>query len=146
MQRIATATASSSTRSGSAALPASATGSTGPASPVSRPARWAIWLFVRGPKGIAILTTQDPAVRDGGYDYVARGHMIAGFALVAFPAQYGVSGVMTFIVNHEGVMYEKDLRPSTRSIGLAMRKFNPDGTWTKAEIRKIVDTAVDAPR
>jgi hypothetical protein len=92
-----------------------------------------------------ILTAQGPAARDGEYDYVARGHMIAGFALVAFPAQYGVSGVMAFIVNHEGVVYEKDLGPSTRSIGLAMRKFNPDGTWTKAEIRQIAVTD-DAPR
>jgi len=63
--------------------------------------------------------------------------MIAGFALVAFPAQYGVSGVMTFIVNHDGVVYQKDLGPGTRATALAMRKFNPDGTWAKTEVPEV---------
>ena len=63
--------------------------------------------------------------------------MIAGFALVAFPAQYGASGVMTFIVNHDGIVYEKDLGPNTLSIAFAMRKFNPDETWKKAEIQEV---------
>jgi hypothetical protein len=79
-----------------------------------------------------ILTAQGPGAADGAYDYITRGHMIAGFALVAFPAQYGVSGVMTFIVNQDGIVYQKDLGPSTRSVALAMRKYDPDGTWTKA--------------
>jgi len=81
-----------------------------------------------------ILTAQGPSAQDGAYDYVAGGHMIAGFALIAFPAQYGVSGVMTFMVNHDGVVYQKDLGSSTRSIALARRKFEPDSTWTKTEI------------
>jgi hypothetical protein len=84
-----------------------------------------------------ILTAQGPAAKDGEYDYITRGHMIAGFALVAFPAQYGVSGVMTFMVNHDGVVYEKDLGPNTRSIAFAMRKFNPDETWKKAEVEEV---------
>ena len=84
-----------------------------------------------------ILTAQGPAAADGAYDYVVRGHMMAGFAMVAFPAQYGVSGVMTFLVNHDGVVYQKDLGPNTRSIGLAMRQFNPDGTWTKADTSEV---------
>ena len=84
-----------------------------------------------------ILTAQGPAARDGEYDYITRGHMIAGFALVAFPAQYGASGVMTFIVNHDGIVYEKDLGPNTRSIAFAMRKFNPDETWKKAEVQEV---------
>jgi hypothetical protein len=67
-----------------------------------------------------ILTAQGPAGSDGAYDYMAHGHMIGGFALVAFPAQYGNSGVMTFIVNHEGVVYQKDLGPDTASIARAM--------------------------
>jgi hypothetical protein len=55
--------------------------------------------------------------------------MIGGFALVAFPAQYGVSGVMTFIVNHKGVVYQKDLGPT--AMGRGLKVFNPDATWKK---------------
>ena len=84
-----------------------------------------------------ILTAQGPAAPDGAYDYVVNGHMIAGFALVAFPAQYGVSGVMTFIVNHDGVVYENDLGPKTRELARAMRKFDPDGTWRKADVTEV---------
>ena len=79
-----------------------------------------------------ILTAQGPAAPDGAYDYMAHGRMIGGFALVAYPAQYGVSGVMTFIVNHEGVVYEKDLGPDTAAIARAMKLYNPDSTWKKA--------------
>ena len=67
----------------------------------------------------------------GAYDYVARGKMIGGFALVAYPAGYGTSGVTTFIVNHEGVVYQKDLGPASASIAGQMTKFNPDGTWKR---------------
>jgi hypothetical protein len=79
-----------------------------------------------------ILTAQGPGATGGAYDYIAHGRMIGGFALVAFPAQYGVSGVMTFIVNHEGVVYEKDLGPDTTSIARGMKLFNPDSSWKKA--------------
>jgi hypothetical protein len=79
-----------------------------------------------------ILTGQGPAASDGAYDYMAHGHMIGGFALVAYPAQYGNSGVMTFIVNHEGVVYEKDLGPDTAALARAMKLYNPDSTWRKA--------------
>jgi hypothetical protein len=78
-----------------------------------------------------ILTGQGPGAPDGAYEYTVRGHMIAGFALVALPAQYGVSGVMTFIVSHDGVVYQKDLGPATQNLALAMQKFDPDATWTK---------------
>lgn len=81
-----------------------------------------------------ILTGQGDAAGDGAYDYVVRGHMIAGFGMVAFPAQYGVSGVMTFIVNHDGVVYQKDLGLTTTTVATAMRRFNPDGGWSKAEV------------
>jgi hypothetical protein len=81
-----------------------------------------------------IVTGQGPAARDGAYDYVVGGHMIAGFGLVAFPAEYGASGVMSFIVNHDGIVYQKDLGPTTATIATAMRRFNPDKTWTKVEI------------
>ena len=93
-----------------------------------------------------ILTAQGPSAREGGYDYITRGHMIAGFALVAFPARYGASGVMTFLVNHDGVVFQKDLGPRTRQIALAMRKFDPDSTWTKAEIPDISVSALGASR
>jgi hypothetical protein len=84
-----------------------------------------------------ILTAQGPSAPGGAYDYVTRGHMMAGFALVAFPARYGVTGVMTFIVNHDGIVHQKDLGPRTRAVVLAMRTFDPDRTWTTAEIPQI---------
>ncbi|HXU89465.1 MAG TPA: DUF2950 domain-containing protein [Methylomirabilota bacterium] len=84
-----------------------------------------------------ILTKQGPAARDGAYDYVVRNHMIAGFGLVAFPADYGISGVMTFIVNHDGVVYQKDLGPTTKTIAASMRMFNPDKTWSKVDVPEM---------
>jgi hypothetical protein len=76
-----------------------------------------------------ILTRQGPAAPGGQYDYVINGNMIAGFALVAFPASYGVSGVMSFIVNHQGRIYQQDLGPKTAEIARAMKAFNPDKGW-----------------
>ena len=58
--------------------------------------------------------------------------MIGGFAMVAYPANYGVSGVMTFIVDHDGEVYQKDLGPDTPSIATAKIMFNPDRTWKRA--------------
>jgi hypothetical protein len=81
-----------------------------------------------------ILTGQGDAARDGAYDYVVSDHMIAGFGLVAFPAQYGVSGVMTFIVNHDGVVYQKDLGSATATAATGMRRFNPDQSWAEADV------------
>ena len=78
-----------------------------------------------------ILTAQGKDAPGGAYDYLAHGSMIGGFALVAHPAQYGVSGVMTFIVNQDGVVYQKDLGPNTAAIARTMKAFNPDSTWTK---------------
>src|SRR6266436_853602 len=80
-----------------------------------------------------ILTAQGKDAPGGAYDYLARGHMIGGFALVAYPAQYASSGVMTFIVNHDGVMYQKDLGPDTSAIAQAMTRFNPDASWKKVD-------------
>ena len=76
-----------------------------------------------------MLTSQGPDAPGGAYDYVVRSKMIGGFALVAYPAQYGASGIMTFIVNHDGVVYEKDLGPNTPATAQSMTKFNPDKTW-----------------
>jgi hypothetical protein len=76
-----------------------------------------------------ILTGQGPHAPDGAYDYIVRGKMIGGFGLVAYPAQYGSSGIMTFIVNHDGVVYQKDLGSNTASVAQSMSKFDPDKTW-----------------
>jgi hypothetical protein len=80
-----------------------------------------------------ILTRQGPAANGGALDYVVRGKMIGGFALVAYPAQYRNSGVMTFIVNHEGTVFQKDLSKRTARLVQAMSSFNPDKTWTKVD-------------
>lgn len=78
-----------------------------------------------------ILTGQGPGAPDGASDYVAGGHMVGGFALVAFPAQYGASGVMTFIVSHDGVVYQKDLGPGTSTLARQMKLFDPGKGWQK---------------
>ena len=78
-----------------------------------------------------ILTGQGPNAPGGASNYIVRGQMIGGFAMVAYPAQYGSSGIMTFIVNHDGVVYEKDLGPSTAALAQSMTRFNPDETWKK---------------
>jgi hypothetical protein len=80
-----------------------------------------------------ILTAQGPDAPGGAYDYVARGHMIGGFALVARPAAYGDSGVMTFMVNHDGKVFQKDLGEATPRIVGAMKVFNPDSSWQQAD-------------
>ena len=76
-----------------------------------------------------ILTRQGGNVPGGKYDYVINGNMIAGFALVAFPAHYGSSGIMTFAVNHQGKIYQKDLGPKSAEIVEKMREYNPDSSW-----------------
>jgi hypothetical protein len=76
-----------------------------------------------------ILTRQGGNVPGGKYDYIINGNMIAGFALVAFPAQYGSSGIMTFVVNHQGKIFQKDLGSKTAEIAGNMKEYNPDKTW-----------------
>jgi len=76
-----------------------------------------------------ILKGQGPEAPGGAYDYVAQGRMIGGFALIATPAEYGNSGIMTFIVNHVGAVYEKDLGPESARIARTISTFNPDKTW-----------------
>ena len=80
-----------------------------------------------------ILTGQGKNAPGGAYDYMVRGNMIGGFALVAYPAKYGSSGIMTFIVNQDGVVYQKDLGKSTEKSAVAMKLFNPDQTWKRAQ-------------
>lgn len=81
-----------------------------------------------------ILTKQGPNAPGGTLDYVVDGKMIGGFALVAYPAEYGNSGVMTFLVNHAGVVFEKDLGPRTARLAERMTSFNPDQTWKKVDV------------
>jgi hypothetical protein len=76
-----------------------------------------------------ILKSQGPAAPAGRYNYVINGRMIAGYALVAYPADYGNSGVKTFIVNHYGDVYEKDLGPNTARRAAAITEYNPDSSW-----------------
>jgi hypothetical protein len=80
-----------------------------------------------------ILTGQGPNAPGGAYKYVINGHMVAGFALMAWPAEYGVSGVMTFIVNQNGTVYQKDLGLKTGELAKVMTLYNPDRTWRRAQ-------------
>jgi hypothetical protein len=80
-----------------------------------------------------VLTKQGPNPPGGAYSYVINGNMIAGFALLAFPAEYGKSGIMTFLVNHKGVVYQKDLGEKTRELTKAIQAYDPDGSWTPVD-------------
>jgi Protein of unknown function (DUF2950) len=81
-----------------------------------------------------ILTRQGPNAHGGAYDYLAKGKMIGGFALVAYPAQYGNSGIMTFIVNQDGTVFQKDLGPQSDKLARKIEAFDPDSTWAKVDI------------
>ncbi|HKA73628.1 MAG TPA: DUF2950 domain-containing protein [Xanthobacteraceae bacterium] len=78
-----------------------------------------------------ILTRQGSRAPGGAVNYLARGKMIGGFALLAYPAEYGNSGVMTFLVNHQGIVYQKDLGPKTDRAVAHMQSFNPGGGWER---------------
>lgn len=80
-----------------------------------------------------VLTAQGPAAPGGAYDYLAQGKMIGGFALVAYPAKWDNSGVMTFIVNHDGVVFQKDLGPETAAAAKAIKTFDPGDGWTRVD-------------
>jgi len=80
-----------------------------------------------------ILKSQGSSAAGGELDYVINGKMVAGFGLVAYPAEYGVSGIMTFTVNQLGIVFEKDLGPKTEEIAKAITKYDPDKTWNKVE-------------
>jgi hypothetical protein len=77
-----------------------------------------------------ILTAQGPAAAGGAKDYVIKGEMSGGFALIAWPARYDVTGVMTFLINQDGIVREKDLGPETDTAARAMNLYNPDASWT----------------
>jgi len=77
------------------------------------------------------LKGQGPAAPLGELDYVIGDAMIGGFALIATPAEYGVTGVQTFIVNHDGIVYQKDLGPDSVALARQVTRYNPDKTWTR---------------
>jgi len=78
-----------------------------------------------------VLMGQGPAAPLGELDYVIRDAMIGGFALIATPAEYGVTGVKTFIVAYDGVVYQKDLGPDSVALAKKITRYNPDKTWTR---------------
>ncbi len=76
-----------------------------------------------------ILTKQGKAAPGGARDFLFKGHMIGGFAVIAYPARYGVSGIMSFLINQDGVVYEHNLGKNTTAIASKMTRFNPDAGW-----------------
>ncbi|WP_369722130.1 DUF2950 domain-containing protein [Bradyrhizobium sp. LLZ17] len=83
-----------------------------------------------------ILKGQGSNAPGGALNYVVKGKMIGGFALIAWPAEYGNSGVMTFLVNHAGVVYQKDLGPRAEALATRVTAFDPDQTWKKVDVAK----------
>jgi hypothetical protein len=80
-----------------------------------------------------ILTAQGPAAPGGAKNYMVKGRMSGGFALVAWPARYDVTGVTTFIVSHDGIVLEKDLGPNTDSVARSLTVYNPDASWRQVQ-------------
>ncbi len=78
-----------------------------------------------------ILTRQGNAAPGGAMNYLKDGRMVRGFGLVAYPDKYGASGVMTFIVNQQGLVYQKDLGPQTAALAMHINSYNPDASWTE---------------
>jgi hypothetical protein len=81
-----------------------------------------------------LLYSQGPAAPGGARDYLANGRMIGGFGVIAWPVRYGLTGVMTFMVNQDGVVYQQDLGPQTAQKAGAITSFNPDKGWVKADV------------
>jgi hypothetical protein len=79
-----------------------------------------------------ILKAQGPDAAGGAFSYCVRDNMVAGFVMVALPEEYGNSGIMTFLVNANGIIYQKDLGENTGEIASAMNQYNPDPTWARA--------------
>jgi hypothetical protein len=87
-----------------------------------------------------ILTRQGPSARGGALNYIVGGKMIGGFALIAYPAIYRNSGVMTLVVNHDGAVFQKDLGRATVGIAARTYAFNPDKSWSKADVTAPIHT------
>jgi len=89
-----------------------------------------------------LLTSQGPAAAGGAYDYMVRKSQIGGFAVLAYPAEYGESGIMTFITNHDGVVYQRDFGKDTKDQALLIKSFNPDKDWTRVASSDMQPTVV----
>jgi hypothetical protein len=76
-----------------------------------------------------VLTRQGSAAPGGKKDYVVNGKMLDGFSLIAYPVEYGASGIMTFIVNQDGVVFQKDLGPDTMADSRGTKTYDPDDSW-----------------
>jgi len=87
-----------------------------------------------------IMKRQGSNASGGELDYIVGGKMVGGFGLLAYPAEYGVSGIMTFVVNQQGIVYEKDLGAQTKEIAKATMKYDPDKTWKKVEHTSVGPT------
>ncbi len=115
-----------------------------PQSPVGPLVAWAVaeqYARTRGESPVPfrgyyfhVLTRQGKDASGGAKDYVIKGKMTEGFAFVAYPAEYRSSGVMTFIVNQDGVVYEKDLGKKTEELAAKVNEYNPNSTWHKSDI------------
>jgi hypothetical protein len=86
-----------------------------------------------------VLTAQGKSAQGGAKNYLVGGDMSGGFALIAYPAKYGYSGVMTFIVNQNGVVYEKDLGPTTSELAAKIDEFNPDSSWKRTSVQETAE-------
>jgi hypothetical protein len=80
-----------------------------------------------------MLTKQGEHAKDGVKDYIVDGKMTDGFAFLVYPAEYAASGVMSFIVDQDGIVYQKDLGPNTDDLAKTLREYNPDKTWERVE-------------
>ena len=80
-----------------------------------------------------VLTAQGPNAEGGAHDFLVNGHLLGGFGLIAWPREYGVTGIQTFIVNQLGVVYAKDLGPDTDTAVKAIAAFDPDSSWRRME-------------
>jgi hypothetical protein len=93
-----------------------------------------------------ILTAQGPAARGGEKDYLKKGVMSDGFALVAWPVQYDATGVMTFIVNADGIVHEQDLGPDTAKAAAAITRYDPDSSWRPVDTKSTQARATNPPQ
>jgi hypothetical protein len=106
------------------------------------------WRSGKGPRPFhgycfKILTRQGPAAPGEKLNYARDGEMTGGFALVAYPVRWGASGIMTFVVNQDGVVYQRSLGEKTAKIAAAMTEYDPDSRWTVVQDKGITDLTAD---
>jgi hypothetical protein len=89
-----------------------------------------------------LLTSQGPSAPGGAYDYMVRKSQIGGFAVLAYPVEYGESGIMTFIMNHDGVVYQRDFGKDTKDQEQSIKSFDPDKNWTRVASSDMQPTVV----